>query len=94
MQAPPTTWAVCPDIVTRRLGDLLVVVSLSSNRIFELNHTGARVWEMMTSGFDEPRAVAALTEEFDVTPESALQEVRALRAQLIEEGLIESSDAR
>jgi hypothetical protein len=38
--------------------------------------------------------VAALTDEFDVTPESALQEVRALRAQLIEEGLIESSDAR
>ena len=64
MQAPPTTWAVCPDIVTRRLGDLLVVVSLSSNRIFELNHTGARVWEMMTSGFDEPRVVAALTDEF------------------------------
>jgi hypothetical protein len=49
---------------------------------------------MMTSGFDEPRAVTALTEEFDVTPEAALHEVRALRAQLIEEGLIESSDAR
>ena len=73
---------------------MLVVVSLSNNRIFELNHTGARTWELMTSGFDEPRVIAALTEEFAVTPEVALQELHALRTQLLEEGLIEASDAR
>jgi hypothetical protein len=87
-------WAACADVVTRRLGDTLVVVCLSSNQIFELNPTGARIWELQMEARAEDDVIATLLEEFDVSAESAAQQVAALRQQLIAAGLIEARDAR
>jgi hypothetical protein len=94
MPAPANTWAVRPDIVTRRIGDTLVIVSLPNNKIFELNRTGARIWELVAEGLDDQQVARSLAEEFDVTFDVARQEMIALRGQLLEEGLIEAADAR
>jgi len=82
------------NVVTRRLGDTLVVVCLSSNQIFELNATGARIWELQAEGRVEEDVVATLVEEFDVSAEAAGNEIAGLRQQLLDAGLIEAGDAR
>ena len=88
------TWAGRADVVTRRLGDTLVLVCLSSNQIFELNATGARIWELQADGRAEQDVVATLVSEFDVSADAAVREIAELRQQLIDAGLIEAHDAR
>ena len=41
-----------PDVVSRRLGDDTVLVHLKTNRIFALNPTGARFWELLLEGMN------------------------------------------
>ena len=93
MQDPLHAWAVCPDVVTRRLGDTLVAVSLSSNRIFELNETGSRIWALVADGSSDDQVVSTLVQEFEVTDQVARQELEGLRARLLAAGLIEKHDA-
>ena len=40
------SWLVNPDVVSRRLGDTVVLVNLADNAIYELNRTGARTMEL------------------------------------------------
>jgi Coenzyme PQQ synthesis protein D (PqqD) len=84
-----------PDVVSRRLDDRTVLVNLRTNRIFELNRTGARFWELLGEESSESQLVAGLLEEFDVPQEELEREVRALIDSLLEEGLIgrDSQDA-
>jgi hypothetical protein len=84
-----------PDVVSRRLDDRTVLVNLRTNRIFELNRTGARFWELLGEESSESQLVAGLLEEFDVPQEELEREVRALIDSLLEEGLIgrDSRDA-
>lgn len=86
-------WTAGPDVVTRRLGDRLVVVCLRTNRIFELNFTGARIWELVGEGRDEDDIVAVLVKEFHVTPEIAAREIGDLKRRLLDAGLIEVASA-
>jgi hypothetical protein len=66
-QTEPTP-AVRPsaDVVARRIGDGAVLVHLPTNRIFELNHTAARLWELLEEGLDHAQILARLAEEFEV----------------------------
>ena len=41
-----------PDVVARRVDDEVVLVNLQTNRIFALNSTGARFWELLEGGAD------------------------------------------
>lgn len=72
-----------------------MLVNLRTNRIFELNRTGARFWELLGEESSESQLVAGLLEEFDVPQEELEREVRALIDSLLEEGLIgrDSQDA-
>ena len=77
-----------PDVVSRRVGDAVVLISLATNRIYELNVTGARLWELMSSESSADNMIAQLVREFDVTPDAAKAEFEALMTQLRKEGLI------
>jgi Coenzyme PQQ synthesis protein D (PqqD) len=82
-----------PDVVSRRLDDRTVLVNLRTNRIFELNRTGARFWELLGEGSSESQIVEGLLAEFDVPQDQLEREVRELTSQLLDEGLI-SSDSQ
>jgi hypothetical protein len=88
MASLPISSALQPsqDVVSRRLGDGTVLVHLPSNRIFELNDTGARIWELISEGRDD--VAAALSEEFSVDPAAATEAVDRLVAELRAEGLL------
>jgi hypothetical protein len=77
-----------PDVLWRRVGDEAVVVNLKTNRIYSLNYTGARLWELISAGHDREAAEAALIEEFDVEEGELREEVARILEELAKEGLI------
>lgn len=82
-----------PDVVSRRLDEQTVLVNLRTNRIFELNRTGARFWELLGDESSESQIVEQLLSEFDVPQAQLEREVAALIESLLEEGLI-SNDSK
>jgi Coenzyme PQQ synthesis protein D (PqqD) len=80
------------DVVGQRLGDEVVLVSLETNRIFELNRTGARFWELLQSETDRRRIEEQLLEEFAVTEEELSAEVDQLIKSLDDEELVRILD--
>jgi hypothetical protein len=79
-----------PDVVFKRLEDRMVLVHLASNQIFELNHTGARVWELLQTGVAGDALLAPLSDEFETDPETLRIEIESLLSDLLREGLITS----
>jgi hypothetical protein len=52
-------------VIARRLGDVVVLIQLASNGIYELNETGARVWELIQHGPTQETLVERVLEEFE-----------------------------
>ncbi len=79
-----------PDVVFKRLDDRMVLVHLGTNQIFELNDTGARVWELLQEGITGDALLDRLAAEFDVDSKTLQDEINALLSDLHNEGLIAS----
>jgi hypothetical protein len=77
-----------PDVVFRRLEDRMVLVHMGTNQVFELNSTGARIWELLEEGVEGDELLAALTEEFDVDGDQLRGEVDTILGELFFEGLV------
>ena len=76
------------DVISRNVGDEVVLLDLRRGVYFGLNELGARVWMLMTNG-DEPAAIAAaLAAEYDAEPERIEADVRGLLLELRDEGLV------
>ncbi len=77
-------------VVSSRLGDAGVLVHLKTNRIYEVNATGLRIWELAGEG--EGRTLGeietTLQREFDIDRERLRSELLALVAELTREGLL------
>ena len=80
------------DVIAQRVGETAVLVHLTSNRIYELNATGARVWELLDQVTTLEHVVATLTREFDDPATSLADEVSHIMSDFVREGLVE--DAR
>jgi hypothetical protein len=79
-----------PEVIAKRLDQTTVLVDISTGRIFELNETGTRVWEMLGQGLDAECIVQHLVREFNVTDALAGDEVNNLIMRLRDEGLLTS----
>ena len=51
VNSPVTPLRPNPDVIARHLGDGAVLVHIPTNQVYELNHTGARVWELMAGAY-------------------------------------------
>ena len=82
---------VCPsaDAVTKRVGDEVVLVHMRTNRIYTLNRTGARFWELLEEGREIGPAQEELLREFDVGEDQLREEVSGLVDELVQRGLLE-----
>ncbi|MGE0705479.1 MAG: PqqD family protein [Vicinamibacterales bacterium] len=65
-----------------------VLVHLETNRIYELNETGARIWALLGEGLDRAAICSRLSVEFGVSGPETEHEVDDLLADLEREGLI------
>jgi hypothetical protein len=73
---------------------MAVVVHLGSNRIYELNDTGARIWELASEEATLDGLIDRLQGEFDVDREQLASDVAIIVDDFVREGLFEGrSDA-
>ena len=77
-----------PEVIMKRLDEAAILVNIATNRIFELNETGTRVWELLDQGLDVDRIAPHLVGEFDVEDARAASEVKNLLLRLQTEGLL------
>jgi hypothetical protein len=84
----PQRYCVSTDIVSRRLGDDIVIVHLQTNQIYSLNYTAARLWELLSEGYDVPQIKQQLLSEFDIGEMQLAQEMAALISSLLTHRLI------
>ena len=76
------------DVVSRRLDDVVVIINLKTNRIFELNSTGGRLWELLSEGASLSTIQGRMRTEFDVSDSDLTHAIKALGDWLSSEGLI------
>jgi hypothetical protein len=81
-------YALDPDVEFRRLGERMVLVHLDTNQVYELNNTGARVWELLAAGTGKDKILEQLTTEFEVELEQLRHDVEDLLRELESAGLI------
>jgi hypothetical protein len=76
------------DIIARRLGESAVLIRMRTSRIYELNATAARIWELLEQHATRAEVVNALLGEFDIERRDAESAVDDLLATLTAEGLL------
>ncbi|HEX7084814.1 MAG TPA: PqqD family protein [Vicinamibacterales bacterium] len=77
------------DVIAQQVGDTAVLVNLSSNRIYELNASGARVWELLDTARSVEAIVGEIAQEFELSPDVVRADVAPLVDEFVREGLIE-----
>lgn len=80
--------------VSSRLGDAGVLVHLQTNRIFELNSTGMRIWELLGEGRRLDDVERVLQHEFDGDHERLRSDMLNLIEALSREGLVDDHDGQ
>jgi hypothetical protein len=63
---------------------------MATNRVYELNQTGTRFWELLCAGYDQTEIRRLIFQEFDVAEAELAAEIEAMLATLRNEGLITS----
>lgn len=79
--------------VTRSIAGETIIVPIKSgvgdlDSIYTLNEVGTRIWQLIDGVRTAEGIVNIITEEYDVTPEAAAQDVSDLLGALEAEGLI------
>jgi hypothetical protein len=78
-------------VVWRRVEDSIIVVHLGTNKTYELNRTGGRLWELLDGGSTYGDALDTLDAEFEVGEEELRSEASKLVSLLFEERLAEEA---
>jgi len=73
--------------VFRRVGEELILVNMTTNRMFSANTSGAAIWDAIVVGDDVDRVKARVEEESHVADAPA--DVDAFVRALVDEDLIE-----
>jgi len=84
-------YAPHPNVVARELDGSTVLVHLDTSRIFTLNATGSRIWELLAGPAQNEGAdviAQILRSEFDIDDNRLQREVRDLLAELVDEQLV------
>jgi hypothetical protein len=77
-----------PDVICQRMGEVIVLLNLRTDRFYELNSTAARLWELLCEQSDARRIEETLFSEFEVEPVQLAADITALVASLQQEGLL------
>jgi Coenzyme PQQ synthesis protein D (PqqD) len=77
-----------PNVLSRRLGNDVVLFHLETDKFYELNGTAARFWELLNEGRNSDEIRHRLLVEFSVDPEQLDKEAAALVDSLRQEDLI------
>lgn len=84
----PAAFTIPADVVARRVGESAVLVRLTTNKIYELNPTGARIWELLSAGKSRGEVLETLASEFDASADELSASFDELIGSLRAEGLV------
>ena len=76
------------DVVVERMEGSSILIHLATNRMFELNETGTRFWDLLVEGHDVGWIKERLLLEYDVDAPTLDREVDDLLARLEAERLV------
>jgi len=82
------TITVSPNIIFKRLGEEVILINLDTDRIFSLNQTGAKTWELIENTSNLDLVKKGLLEEFDVSPDVLESELDRILTALVIEGFV------
>jgi hypothetical protein len=88
------TVRVSPDVVFQQIGAEAIIINLQTDRIFSLNRTGTRLWELLVAGVNLTEAKQQMVQEYDVDPDQLASEVENVLQLMLNEGLILDDEAR
>jgi len=78
-----------PDTIATRVGEEIVLVHLKTDRIYVLNRTGTRLWELLLSDqCERTEILRRMLAEFDVAPAELERELDQWLASLTADSLI------
>jgi Coenzyme PQQ synthesis protein D (PqqD) len=79
------------DVVSRRVGEEIVLVHLQLDEMYSLNPTGARAWELLSEGHEPEAIESTLSTEYGIEREEARRELEGLIDELVSRQLVERS---
>jgi type I protein arginine methyltransferase len=82
------TFRVADRVLSRRVGDEVLLLDLSSGLYHVLNETAARIWALLENGGGVANIADVVASEYDVDPRNAAADVSTLVARLQEDHLI------
>jgi hypothetical protein len=88
MSATAARFRSSPDTLATRVGEEMVLVDLKTDRIYSLNRTAARAWELFCADCDRAEVERRMLEEFEVTPGEVTEAIDELVASLTKDGLL------
>jgi hypothetical protein len=86
---PSTVVRRNPDRLFTRFDDELLALDARAGRCYSLNHSSARVWDLIEAPTEVSAVCERLTAEYDVEPSRCVAEVTGLLGTLHDNGLIE-----
>ena len=76
------------EVMTRKVGDELVILDLASGMYFGLDAIGTRIWQLVEAGNPLAEVCDVMTSEYDVTRDQMQQDLANLVAELHARGLV------
>jgi Coenzyme PQQ synthesis protein D (PqqD) len=77
-----------PDVLAQNMGEETLLLHLRTERFYELNHTAARFWELLSAGHDLAVIQAQMLREFDVDEAHLADEIASLLTLMSNEDLV------
>jgi len=71
-------------------GEEGILVDLNTKKYYQLNETAMLIWKGLEQGMAADQLAAQITEQYDVTPAAALENVEKLLRELADYKLIET----
>jgi hypothetical protein len=87
-EAAQDCWQKNPLLAWREIEGETVIISPDESVLHELNDTGSFIWRHLDGQHTAAQIAGLLAAEYDVTPETALQDIEALLADLAQRKLL------
>ena len=78
-----------PQVMTRTVGEEVVILDLATGTYFGLDPVGARMWELMGEGKTLGEVCGVMLEEYEVSREELERDTLRLAGELNGQGLIQ-----
>ena len=83
--------SIPPQVLTRTVGDEVVILDLATGTYFGLDPVGARIWELIGEGKTLVEVCDQMLDEYEVSREELERDTLRLAEELVEQGLIAAS---